>query len=826
MSIAKAMLVRAHPYMLRAKAQAILREEMSKGCRPDIAPWPVALEPSYFPILAGENLANLPSQKSSLWVPETSSDENQLSRLRIWLSPQQKCDWVRSELILKQLSCLSHRAALEIVGNEKSVVLQFLCHSADAGLVRTAFKGQFEECELTSLRDNALRDIPAHIWAKAVFADFYPPPPYSHLMTSPEELKRSLYATVITALTEIPLPAIGFFQVAFAPVAPEHNWHQNVEALLDLEFRIKLLGGIAPSQRYLQQTPSGDLRGMASDVETKSHNDKPFFTAALRIGVVGHHDDANHLLHSLALAGSLIQHGGRPLSVVTDTHYRSHLTPEEIRKMFVAGLTYRPGFLVNSWELTSLVHIPPPQVTEPHQSAVVALETLPAGDSLLTGTPVGICSYAGTEHTVCIPPKLRASHTHLIGRTGTGKSSVMESMVLHDVRQGHGVAVLDPHGRLVQRLLFLLPRECVDRVIYINPGDPDWVPIWNPLRCRSAFGPSRIADDLVAAFKSFVTGWGDRLEHLLRHALIGVLHLPQASLLDVSNLLRQKSEESRRLKAMILKIVEDEPLRTFWRHDFDRYGSADLAPPQHKLSKLLTSGAVSLMLSQSDTSFDLRDVMESGKILLIDLSSIGTEVREILGCFILSLLHLTALGRDSLSGEEQRPFHIYCDEAHRFVTDALEDLISETRKFKVSLTLGHQYMDQFTTRKTGALSSVGSTIIFNVDTKDAQHLRKNLQGKVELDDLITLEVGEAIARIGNEVVRVKTHYPLEKQKKHCRDMIIAQSHARYYRPVDVVRRAIRTRGELWQEPLAQFEAHGSSENGHSFDPKDFEYDVF
>ena len=342
----------------------------------------------------------------------------------------------------------------------------------------------------------------------------------------------------------------------------------------------------------------------------------------------------------------------------------------------------------------------------------------------------------------------------------------------------------------------------------------------------SAFGPSRIADDLVSAFKSFVTGWGDRLEHLLRHALIGVLHLPQASLLDVSNLLRQKSEESQRLKSMILKSVEDEPLRTFWRHDFDRYKSADLAPPQHKLSKLLTSGPVSLMLSQSDTSFDLRDVMDSGKILLIDLSAIGTEVREILGCFILSLLHLTALGRNSLSGEEQRPFHIYCDEAHRFVTDALEDLISETRKFKVSLTLAHQYMDQFTTRKTGALSSVGSTIIFRVDTKDAQHLRKDLQGKVELDDLITLQVGEAIARIGNEVVRVKTRYPLDIRKKHCRDMIIAQSYARYYRPVDVVRRAIRTRGELWQEPLAQFEAHGSSENGHSFDPKDFEYDVF
>jgi len=473
--------------------------------------------------------------------------------------------------------------------------------------------------------------------------------------------------------------------------------------------------------------------------------------------------------------------------------------------MFVSGVTYRPGFLANSWELTSLVHIPPPEICEHVSAEMNTLETLPAPPAFSVGTPIGFSVCAGLRQPVCIPPDIRGKHVHLIGRSGMGKSTVIESMVLYDMSHGHGVAVLDPHGRLVQRILGLLPAEYADRVIFIDPGDPDWVPRWNPFRCGSTLGISRIADDLVRAFKSFVTGWGDRLEHLLRHAIFALLHLPGSSLLDVSNLLRSKSDESQLLRAQILKVIDNQVAKLFWRHDFERYSSSDLSPAQHKLSKLLTSGTVSLMLSQSESAFDLREIMDSGKILLVDLSKVGPEVREILGCFVLSLLHLTALSRGTGPDDSRRPFHIYCDEAHRFMTDSMEDMIAETRKFNVSLTLAHQYMSQFNTRKSDALSSVGSTIIFNVDTKDAQHLRKDLQGLVDLENLITLEVGQAIARIGTRVVRLGTVPPLAIPADNCRDLIITQSHAKYCRPAVEAQRAVETRNERWQAPLSQEE---------------------
>jgi hypothetical protein len=632
----------------------------------------------------------------------------------------------------------------------------------------------------------------------------------------------------MTVLASVPPPAFGIYQVILSPTDPRHNWHQNIQALLDLEYAVKLLGGVANPVRYSQPSPSGELKQMSMEVETKAHNDKPIFAVALRIGIIDPGEAAFQRLRSLTTMAGLFQHGGRPLNSLDHMNYMPFIDEARLRRMFVEGLAHRPGFLLNSWELASLVHLPPPEFIEQLKPTFLGLETLPAEPSFSIGTPVGVSSYADLHQNVCIPDDMRAKHVHLIGRPGQGKSSVIEFMVLHDISQGHGVAVLDPHGRLILRLLHLIPAECADRVIYIDPSDPEWVPIWNPLSCHDGLNRARIADDLVRAFKGFVSGWGDRLEHLLRHAFFALLHLPHTSLLDVSNLLRQKSEESKRLRVQLLRVLENEVARQFWREDFDRYSSADLFPPQHKLSKLLAGETAALMLSQSDSSFSLRDVMDSGKILLVNLANMGSEVLEILGCFMLSLLHITALGRGMSPAESHRPFHIYCDEAHRFLTDAVEDLIAETRKFNVSLTLAHQFMSQFNTRQGDALSSVGSTIIFNVDTKDARHLVKDLQNKVELSDLITLDVGQAIARIGNHVVRVKTHHPLKVPQNHCADLIIKQSRARYCRPVLEVQRAVRARNGRWDQPItdstqAQEVPDGSSVPGSSGE-EGFEYD--
>ena len=796
MSIERMLIEQARPLILARQARELVGHEMAKGCRPELARQPVALEPAFQPLTLARSQSQADGGASM--VPERPPSPDEVVRRQVWISPEQKFDWRRSELFCRQLCCVSHRVGLEITGNQEQILITILCHCADLAVVSAAFYGEFDRCELSVPPADPLAAMPPDAWQELALRDYFPPPPYSHLLTRPEELYVSPFEPLITAMARIPAEALGVYQALFQPVPPTHNWHRNVQVLLDLEYAIKLMDGLQPPQRYAQEGPSGDRHHMAGQVETKAHNDRPFYALALRMAVIGGGQRSVQLLRTVATVGHLFQHGGRPLNHLSRADYASVLSCTQMREMFLLGLTYRPGFIVNSWELAGPVHIPPTQFMEHRRIAFQTLETLPVrSGSLAAGTAIGTCNYAGTPVAVHIPHRLRGRHTHLIGRSDMGKSSLMERMILDDVGRGFGVAVLDPHGDLVERLLGLLPEREIDRVIHFNPGDRDWVPLWNPLQPVVGQDIGRTADDLVGAFKSFVTHWGDRLEHLLRHAFFAFLHLPGSTLLDVANILQNKSPYAEGMRSVFLDTIDNQVARRFWLYDFKNYGKDDLGPPRNKLSKLLVNQTVSLMLSQPESAFNFREVMDQGMILLADLSAVGSEVREVLGCLILSLLHLTALSRSDTAPEERRPFHTYCDEAHRFITDALEDLIAETRKYRVGLTLAHQYMKQFSTRKTDALSSMGATVAFNVNTKDARQLVDDLRGLVEVEDLITLELGEAILRADTEIVRFRTFQPPDIPKENYRERILRESRRRFCKPTLEVRQAIRGHCAPW-----------------------------
>ena len=792
MSIEQALIAQSRPEILACATQALFLHEWDKGCRPDLWTEPVALEPSFRPICLRSRGADEDGPEQMLL--ENPPAEGDWLRFRVWISPDQVFDWNRCELFLRQLQGVTHRIAWEIIGNSSDIGMAFACHRIDQPIVLTAFRGEFEHCCLAEIAIHPAAGFPCQAWEQAVFGDYYPPPPYSHLLTRPEELHSSPYESLLVALGQIPAPAIGFLQVLFQPVSLAHDWHRNVQVLLDLEYMTKLVQGTALPVRNAQQAPSGDLKQMASQVETKAHGDKPFYCAALRLSVMGADAKTADLLKSLTPFLSLYQHGGRPFNRQDNGDYASRLSPEAVRRMFLLGLTHRPGFLVNSWELAGLVHLPPIASLLSRSLPIQVQETLVASPGrLTTGTPIGTCTMAGVDRHVCIPLNARNCHTHLIGRSGKGKSSLLEFMILDDLARGDGVAVLDPHGDLVERLLDLLPSSAADRVIYLNPGDLQWVPIWNPLALVPGQDAGRMADDLVGAFKSFVTGWGDRLEHLLRHAIHALLHIPGSTLLDVYNLLRNKSSDSLALRRLIRQWVDNDVAQEFWEQDFANYRKEDIGPPRHKLSKLLLSGPVQLMLSQPDSSFSLRQVMDQGMILLANLSTVGTETRQVLGSLMLSLLHLTALSRSDTPAAQRRAFRIYCDEAHRFVTDSLEDVIVETRKYGVSLTLAHHYLRQFEARQADAISGVETTIIFGVDSRDAEYLTKDLQGLVKVSDLVTLDRGQAIVRCGSDVVRIRTPMPLKIPEKTAREAILASTHQRYCQPTAQVRQAIAAR---------------------------------
>jgi len=224
----------------------------------------------------------------------------------------------------------------------------------------------------------------------------------------------------------------------------------------------------------------------------------------------------------------------------------------------------------------------------------------------------------------------------------------MEHMIMGILARGEGFTVIDPHGDLIERLLCLMPESALERIIYFSFKDPDWIPIWNPLQGIPGQDVGRTADDMVDCIHSVVSGWGDRMEHLLRHGIFALLHMPRAAFIDINRLLARQPEERRRYKNEILKVIENEAARQFWLHEFESYRPDEFGPPSHKLSKWLVGGNVSLMLSQPDSFFNFRDMMDRGMIFLADLSTLGSEVRNLLGGFMLSQFHLAALSRSDV----------------------------------------------------------------------------------------------------------------------------------------------------------------------------------
>lgn len=821
MSVARSMLLRAEPQALARRLSAAVDREAIKGCIPDISPVPVRLEPPFLPVFVhaapDDALCSLHARlEDDMAVAPV--------KLRVWISPEQKFDWKHSELWLKQLACASDRIGFQITGNQKAIEVLVLCAPNDELLVKTAFEAQFNMCEITSSVGSCLDSVQADAWAQSQFLEFFPPPPYSHMLTCSSELHTSPFEALLTTMRLVPETAIAFYQCIFQPVAPANDWHRNVSQLLDLEFAVKLHNSPASSFRALQQTPSGDLHRMAGDVEIKAHNDKPFFATVVRIGVVGLPSADDRFVRPLASMMRLFQHGGRPLECVSQRDYQACLGGTRIRCMFLDGRAHRAGFLLNSQELAGLVHLFPLAMVEPRKIPVESLPGLPLRTSELSaGTDIGVCRYAGVDHRVCIPLLLREKSVHAISSSGMGKTTILMNILLEDIPT-LGAAFIDPHGDAVKDLLRHIPESCRHRCVYFNPGDNEWIPLWNPLCLPPGGSVYRLADDLVAVCKRVFPDWGDRLEHVIRNGFIGLGQLQNACLADLYELTRRKSEESKALRRQIISTCADDPVRKFWDDDFLEYNKNDLQAPKHKLSKLVSAGPVSWMLSQPQSLLTFRDIMDNKQILLIDLSTVGAELCDVLGSFMLTLFLMAARSRGDTEEALRNPFSIFIDEAPLFVSaDSIGKLITEARKFHVNICLANQYLKQFKSTQIDAIASVGTSLIGHLDEHDSQFFVRHLQGKVKPEDIMALRRGEFIARIGNEIVNLRSNAPRDGGDTDGAREIIENSRRRYCRPASEVRQWIRNRSFSRQEPFALADQWGALQ---SFSEEELRYEQF
>ena len=317
----------------------------------------------------------------------------------------------------------------------------------------------------------------------------------------------------------------------------------------------------------------------------------------------------------------------------------------------------------------------------------------------------------------------RRHHIYIIGKTGTGKSTLLETMALQDVAAGEGLAVIDPHGDLVERIRMAIPEGRQPDLIDFNVPDQSSLLGFNPLDAVPPQRRALAAAGMLEAFKKlWPDSWGPRTEHLLRPSFLAVMDQPQATLADILRLL-DDTDYRKRVVGRVMNVQ----VRRFWLQEYEnypaRFRAEVIAPIQNKVGAFLADPTLQRILMQPKSSFDLRRVMDEGQILLVNLArgQLGEDPANLLGSLLVSHLGLAGLSRADTTEDKRRDFFVYLDEFQSFTTLSLATMLAELRKYRVSLTLAHQFLLQLTPEvRAAVLGNVGSVISFRLGLDDAE----------------------------------------------------------------------------------------------------------
>jgi hypothetical protein len=335
----------------------------------------------------------------------------------------------------------------------------------------------------------------------------------------------------------------------------------------------------------------------------------------------------------------------------------------------------------------------------------------------------------------------RFHHIYTIGRTGTGKSTLLETLARQDIRAGRGVAVIDPHGDLVEKLARSIPENRAKDLIYLNPASGQSQLRYNPLRKVRADKISLAASGVLEAFKKiWGNSWGVRMEHILRNTLFALIEYGEATLPDILHFLNDKD-----FRQEVLKVVTNAQVRAYWTDEYARYNpfyrQDAISPIQNKVGAFLADPRLRGLLTGDKKDLQVRRLMDEGKILLVNLSKgeLGEDSANLLGALLVSTISLAAFSRAEQAESDRRDFFVYLDEFQNFTTLAVANMVSELRKYRVGLVLAHQHLHQLEPDvRHAVLGNVGTLISFRLGAEDAQVIGREFAPEFETEDLLNL----------------------------------------------------------------------------------------
>jgi len=704
------------PFFYHSDTSSVSNKYIDDGIRPTIIS---KLINSFRRLFSSNDTNSIITEDELLIEPYTFEDEA-LEAYSVTLPKEQIIKVEEFEKLLNMLSLSIFPLSFEIIANHHSIYFQFVCRKSDSRLLHSQIKAFYPRCSL-NYRDPSLiisNDKEGYIYDYGLSEEFMRPLGVS------KSFDLDSYIGLFGILDNLSKGDEVVIQVLFKGV--QNSWAQSI-------IRSVYDNNGAP---FFLDAP--EMTKLAEEKVSA-----PLFAVIVRAIVFNDGNDSSTISN---LVKTITQISGSKFNSLIPLSREGYDSEDILRDVFFRQ-SHRLGMLINSRELVNLVHFPSVSVSSKKLSRdyrkTKEAANIFLGHKLVLGKNV----HQSVEVTVSISPEQRLKHLHVIGATGTGKSTLLHSMIVQDITNGEGVAVIDPHGDLIENILpFIQPSRHND-VLIIDPADSEFPVGLNILKSHSDLEKEILASDLVAVFKRLSTSWGDQMNSVFANSILAFLESSRGgTLIDLRKFLIEKE-----FRAEFLKTVTDPSIIYYWNKEYPLLKSSSIGPILTRLDSFLRPKVIRNMVAQ-DKSIDFEHILDSKKILLIKLSQglIGEENSYLMGAFIVSKLQQAAMSRQSKPKTDRSNYYLYIDEFQNFITPSMSTILSGARKYHMGMILAHQDMQQLSKHDTELASSVianaGTRICFRIGEADAKKF-ENSFSSFDAFDLQNLDTGQAIVRM-------------------------------------------------------------------------------
>ena len=709
--------------------------------------------------------------------------DDPLTIFSIHLPKGQRIDEKSTQQLLLMLSFCRYPISFEIIGSSASISFQLACRHSDATQVASQVKAYFPECIIKE-RADLLEEIVSQENRMASIRHYGLKEEFMRPIKMAEAYKPDPLIGILACIEQLHLGEHAVIQILFQGTA--NPWAESImRSVTDS-------GG----KSFFENAP--EMVPLA-----KEKISSPLFAVTMRVMGVSHTvQSAQHISNVVgsALGRIYFSEWNSLIPISPPLDFQTNFDDIFLRESHLVGM------LLNSRELATIVHLPSDTVAseklERDTRKTKAAPDVTKGHSLV----LGMNEHQGKEKLVSVSASTRLRHTHLIGATGTGKSTLLHSMIVQDIHQGNGVAVLDPHGDLIESILAYIPVQRHRNVIIIDPSDGEYPVGFNILSAHSEIEKDILSSDLVAVFRRLSTSWGDQMNSVFANAILAILESKQGgTLIDLRRFLVEKS-----FREIYLKTIQDPNVVYYWQKEFPLLKSGSVGPILTRLDTFLRPKLIRNMVAQKK-GLDFENILDTQKIVLIKLSQglIGTENSYLLGTFFVTKIYQAAMARQQQSKEDRKDFFLYVDEFQNFITPSMSLILSGARKYHLGLVLAHQDMTQLnkydTELASAVVSNAGTRICFRLGDTDAKRFAAGFS-YFEAGDLENLNTGEAIIRIERPeydfslTTLPQAHIEPERAESN-KGSVIALSREAYGTPKQEVEAQLETLREVIQEEI-------------------------